>query len=102
LRGTTEFYDLIHLRAELHVENRDIFNHAGRKTNPQIEYNLDRRITTGNKGSLPAEDYMISRNMIRTQGLTILDPNGSGYMVTILPGFAPVSHEAIKKSIKHI
>lgn len=84
------------MRAELHVENRDVFNHAGRKTNPQIEYNLDRRITTGNKGSLPAEDYMISRNMIRTNGITVLDTNVGQFHVTILPGFAPISHENIR------
>jgi hypothetical protein len=84
------------LRAELHVENRDVFNHAGRKTNPQIEYNIDRRIVTGNKGSLPAEDYMISRNMIRTNGITIVDTNGNGYMTRVLPGFAPISHENIQ------
>jgi len=70
---------MVHLRAELHVENRDVFNHAGRKTNPQIEYNLERRVTTGNKGSLPAEDYMISRNMIRTNGITMQDPHGHDY-----------------------
>lgn len=84
------------MRAELHVEVRDVFNHAGRKTNPQIEYNLKRRITTGNKGSLPEEDYMISRNFIFTNGITMPDPFGNDYNVRILPAFAPLSHEAIR------
>ena len=34
LRGTTEFYDMIFLRNGLFIEDRDVFNHAGRKTNP--------------------------------------------------------------------